>query len=82
MLKKKKKKKKKKTIKGKIGLHGEKNSKNRVRLFGLWPRVSFCSASASAKNFHFGASLTDRARGLSVNQMRSRPLIYTCDVFF
>ncbi len=31
--------------------------KNRVRYlaFGLWPSVSFCSASA--KNFNFGASL-------------------------
>ncbi len=34
-----------------------KNAKNRVRYlaFGLRPSVSFCSASA--KNFHFGASL-------------------------
>ncbi len=27
-------------------------------VFGLWPSVSFCSASA--KNFHFGASLVIR----------------------
>ncbi len=26
-------------------------------VFGLQPSVSFCSASSSAKNFHFGASL-------------------------
>ncbi len=35
---------------------GEKCEKP-CSVFGLRPSVSFCSASASAKNFHFGASL-------------------------
>ncbi len=39
---------------GKIGLRGKKCEKP-CSVFGLRPSVSFCSASA--KNFHFGASL-------------------------
>ncbi len=40
---------------GKIGLNGEKNSEKTCSVFRLRPSVSFCLASA--KNFHFGASL-------------------------
>ncbi len=41
---------------GKIGLHGggKKKIEKLCPVFGFRPSVSFCSASA--KNFHFGAS--------------------------
>ncbi len=47
-------------------------------VFGLRPSVSFCSVSASANNFHFGASLSStgiKVYSLPINTYSSDQIV-------
>ncbi len=60
---------------------GKKCEKKNV--FGLRPSVSFCSASALAKNFHFSASLRSteiKVYSLGINTYSSNQIVAVASI--